>query len=325
MNRRDFLKTTAVMAQTAAIEGLALGGQFTPAPCPVTLLPMTGYRQDMEREIAAVLAADGLGLKGKKVLLKPNFVEAHPERPINTDPAVIAAVAHACLRLGAAQVTVGEASGHRRDPWYSVLNPALRSVLDKRVRCLDLNHGDAVAVPNKGGLTGLPEFFLARAVAESDVLISLPKMKTHHWVGVTLSLKNLFGVLPGIYYGWPKNLLHYRGIERSILDVARSVKVHYAIIDGVVGMEGDGPIMGRAKPVGVLVLSSYPLAADATAARLMGFDPLKVPYLAQAGRFLQGLRPQEVVLRGETPRKYAAAFDCPDEFKTMRGGPFFET
>jgi uncharacterized protein (DUF362 family) len=325
MRRREFLRNAAALANTAVFRGLAPAAQFTPAPCPVTILPMADYGRDMEREIAAAMSGDGLFLKGKKVLLKPNFVEAHPERPINTNPAVIASTAHACLRLGAAQVIVGEASGHRRDPWYSVLNPSLRSILDRKVRCVDLNHGQAVATPNKGSLTGLSHFYLAGPVADADVLISLPKMKTHHWVGVTLGLKNLFGVLPGIYYGWPKNLLHYRGIERSILDLARTVKVHYDIIDAVVGMEGDGPIMGRAKPVGALIMSSFPLAADSTAARLMGFDPAKILYLAQAGRFLPGLAPQDVVFRGERPARYAGTFDCPDEFKTMRGGPFFES
>ena len=323
MKRREFLKGAAVLANAAAFGKIDAGGQLTQAPCPVTLLPMPDYGRDLEKEIAAVMAGDGLALKGKKVLLKPNFVETHPARPINTNPAVIASVAHACLRLGAADVIVGEASGHRRDPWFSVLNPSLRSVLDKKVRCMDLNHGDAVVTANKGGLTGLAAFYLAKPVAEADVLISMPKMKTHHWTGVTLCLKNLFGVLPGIYYGWPKNLLHFKEIERSILDLARTVRVHYAVIDGGVGMEGDGPIMGKARPVGILVLSHFPLAADATATRLMGFDPGKILYLAQAGRILPGLRPEEVVIRGENPRRFAGQFDCLDEFKRIRGGPFF--
>lgn len=324
MRRRDFLKGAAALANAAALPGLAGGPpQARPAPCPVTLLAMPDYRRDMEKEIAAVMASDGLALKGKKVLLKPNFVEAHPERPINTHPSVIASVAHACLRLGAAAVTVGEASGHRRDPWFSVLNPGLRSVLDKRVRRADMNHGDAVAVANRGRRSGLPQFYLARAVAEADVLISLPKMKTHHWMGVTLCLKNLFGTLPGVYYGWPKNLLHFRGIENSVLDLAQTVKVHYNVIDGVVGMEGDGPIMGRAKPVGALVLSPFSLAADATASRLMGFDPRRILYLIQAGGFLPGLKAEDVALRGEDPRRFATVFDCLEDFKRMRGGPFF--
>jgi uncharacterized protein (DUF362 family) len=323
MTRREFLREAAVLANVAAFGKIAAPGEPARPFCPVTLVPMASYGLDMDKEIAAVMSADGLVVKGKKVLLKPNFVEAHPDRPINTNPAVIAGVAHACLRLGAAEVVVGEASGHRRDPWFSVLNPSLRSILDRRVKCLDLNHGDAVTTVNRGGLTGLPHFYLARAVAEADVLISLPKMKTHHYTGVTLCLKNLFGVLPGIYYGWPKNLLHFRGIERSILDLARTVKVHYGIVDGVVGMEGDGPIMGKAKPVGVLVLSPSPLAADATAARIMGFDPRKIPYLVVAGRFLPGLRQEDIALRGENPRRFATQFDCLAEFKGLRGGPFF--
>jgi uncharacterized protein (DUF362 family) len=323
VNRRDFLKGAAVLAN-AVMGGFPAGTeQAAPSPCPVTLLSVPDYGRDMEKEIAAVMAGDGLSLKGKKVLLKPNFVEAHPERPINTNPAVIAAAAHACLRLGAGEVVVGEASGHRRDPWFSVLNPGLRAILDKRVRCLDLNHGDAVAVPNRGGLTGLPQFYLARAAAQADVLISLPKMKTHHWMGVTLCLKNLFGTLPGIYYGWPKNLLHWKGIENSVSDLARTVKIHYNIIDGVIGMEGDGPIMGRAKPVGALIFSPFSLAADATASRLMGFEPRRILYLVMAGRFLPGLRPEEVVLRGESAKRFATQFDCLDDFKRMRGGPFF--
>jgi uncharacterized protein (DUF362 family) len=325
VKRREFLTDAALVAGTLAFgpPAKAAAGQAPPAPCPVTLLPMPDYGRDMEKEVAEVMTADGLALKGKRVLLKPNFIEAHPERPINTHPAVIASVAHACLRLGAAEVSVGEASGHRRDPWFSVLNPSLRAVLDRRVKCFDLNHGDAVAAANRGAATGLPRFYLARPVAEADVLVSLPKMKTHHWMGVTLCLKNLFGTLPGIYYGWPKNLLHFRGIENSIVDLARTVRVHYNVIDGVVGMEGDGPIMGRAKTVGTLVLSPFPLAADATAARLMGFDPRRVLYLLMASRFLPGLRPGEIVLRGEEPRRFATRFDCLEAFKPMQGGPFF--
>jgi len=322
MKRREFL-TSAVVLADAAFAPRALSAQYRPAPCPVHLLALSGYGGDIEKEIASIMRADGLVLKGRKVLLKPNFVEAHPERPINTHPSVIAGVAHACLRMGAAQVTVGEASGHRRDPWFSVLNPGLRGALDKAVKCVDMNYGDAVSISNKSGLTRLPTFQLAKAVAEADFLISLPKMKTHHWAGVTLSLKNLFGTLPGVYYGWPKNILHYRGIERSIVDLATTVKIDYAIIDGVVGMQGDGPIMGTSKPVGVLVLSPFPLAADATAARLMGFDPFKVPSLAQAGRFLRGLGTEDVRILGEDPKRFATRFECLEEFKAAQCGPFF--
>ncbi len=122
----------------------------------------------MEKEIAAVMTADGLALKGKKVLLKPNFVETHPERPINTNPVRhrLRSLTPACGWERRRSWSV-KPPGHRRDPWFSVLNPKLSAVLDKRVRCLDLNHGDATMVPNKGGLTRLPAFYLAQACGRS--------------------------------------------------------------------------------------------------------------------------------------------------------------
>ncbi len=90
------------------------------------------------------------------------------------------------------------------------------------------------------------------------MVISLPKLKTHHWAVATLSLKNLFGTLPGICYGWPKNELHWRGIDNSIVDIALTRTPDLAIVDGIVGMEGDGPLNGTPKPMGVLVMGTRP-------------------------------------------------------------------
>jgi len=130
-------------------------------------------------------------------------------------------------------------------------------------------------------------------IASAEVLISLPKLKTHHWAGATLSLKNLFGTLPGICYGWPKNELHWRGISNSIIDIALTNTPHLAVVDGIVGMEGDGPLNGVAKPMGVLVMGNDLLAVDATCCRLMGIDPTRVPTLIlgrdkKLGRVVEG-------------------------------------
>ena len=100
-------------------------------------------------------------------------------------------------------------------------------------------------------------------------------MKTHHWVGFTASLKNLYGVIPGIKYGWPKNVLHHAGIPQTVFDINASLPKTIAIVDGIVGMEGDGPIMGSAKPMGLVVIGTNPTAVDATLGRIMGFDPAR--------------------------------------------------
>ena len=75
----------------------------------------------------------------------------------------------------------------------------------------------------------------------------MPKLKTHHWAGMTCSMKNLFGVVPGAVYGWPKNVLHQHGIDDSIVDLVATVRPGLTIVDGIVGMEGDGPDHGHAK------------------------------------------------------------------------------
>ena len=79
----------------------------------------------------------------------------------------------------------------------------------------------------------------------------MPKMKTHHWVGVTASMKNMYGVIPGIKYGWPKNVLHFNGIPETVFDINHTIPKTIAIVDGIYCMEGDGPIMGTKKHMGL--------------------------------------------------------------------------
>jgi len=316
MNRRDFFIRLLRSFALAGLGRLTVG--CSRRPLPVTTLAVSDLDKDYHRDFARVFTDDQLALRGKKVLLKPNFVEFHRGRPINTDIRLIAQVAEACLSLGAAEVLVGEAAGHRRDPWYSTLNPELRNSLDSRVRCLDLNHGNAVRLSNKGTDTGFQYFYVAEAVVNADVVISMPKMKTHHWMGVTLSLKNLLGVLPGIFYGWPKNPLHVHGIENSIVDLALTVPVHYAVVDGVIGMEGDGPVMGTAKKVGAVIMGKHLLAVDSTAARIMGFNPRKIIYLKMAALHFPGLSERSVAHRGENPKRFATAFRCLPQFENAK-------
>src|SRR5213076_178300 len=148
-----------------------------------------------------------------------------------------------------------------------------------QVPFVDLNHDEPVRRLNLGRLTRLEHLYLSQTVATAEVLISLPRLKTHHWAVATLSLKNLFGTLPGICYGWPKNELHWRGIDNSIVDIALTRTPDLAVVDGIVGMEGDGPLNGTAKSMGVLVMGTDVLAVDATCCRLMQLAPEKVGYL----------------------------------------------
>jgi uncharacterized protein (DUF362 family) len=107
-------------------------------------------------------------------------------------------------------------------------------------------------------------------------------------------MKNMFGVVPGGRYGWPKNILHCKGIQESILDLCATVPIHFVIADGLVAMEGNGPLSGTARPLGKIVLANDPVAADATCVRLMGFEPNRIVHIREGARFLGNSVPERL-------------------------------
>jgi uncharacterized protein (DUF362 family) len=275
------------------------------------------YNADLVSLVSAGLEELGVTrrqIRGQRVLLKPNLVEtAVGQAHINTHPALVVAAAEVFRRLDAAEVFVAEGQGHRRDSWLvldeSGMGPALA---EAKLAFVDLNHDDVVPAANAGNWTNLNQLYLPKTLRSADVLVSMPKLKTHHWAGVTCAMKNLFGVMPGIVYGWPKNVLHWAGIAESILDVNATVRPALAIVDGVVGMDGDGPIMGDPKPVGAIVIGRNLTAVDATCVRLMGLNPYGVRYLAQASGRLGPVHEHNIYQRGEPIADLRTEFDVLD-------------
>jgi uncharacterized protein (DUF362 family) len=309
----------------SVVRGLAIDAagrlRQLPPQSAVHIAPATDYNADL----AGVLGRqyehfrDKVPLKGKRVVLKPNLVEWHRDKVINTNPHVVAAVIELCRREGAAEVLVAEGPGHWRNVEYLVSASGLGDVLRHyKVPFTDLNHDEPVKTPNLGRLTKLEYLYLSRTIATADVVISLPKLKTHHWAGATLSLKNLFGTLPGICYGWPKNELHWRGIDNSIVDIALTRTPDLAIVDGIVGMEGDGPLNGTAKPLGGLIMGTDLVAVDATCCRLMQLDPEKIAYLVFGYQKKLGLlRTGEIRQIGETIESLARPFETVPHFREL--------
>jgi uncharacterized protein (DUF362 family) len=287
----------------------------------VHIAPAYNYNDDLVSILSRQyeLFREKVPLKNKRVVLKPNLVEYHCDKVINTHPHVIAAVIELCQREGASEVIVAEGPGHWRNVEHLVKASGLGDVIrHHKVSFLDLNHDEPVRTLNQGRLTRLEHLYLSRTVATAEVLISLPKLKTHHWAVATLSLKNLFGTLPGICYGWPKNELHWRGIDNSIVDIAATRMPDLAIVDGIIGMEGDGPLNGTPKPMGVLVMGDDLVAVDATCCRLMQLDPMRVAYLVLANRKKLGhLLEANIKQLGETIDGRKQPFDTVAEFKAL--------
>jgi uncharacterized protein (DUF362 family) len=121
-------------------------------------------------------------------------------------------------------------------------------------------------------------------------------------------MKNMFGIVPGMKYGWPKNLLHWRGIHESIVDICSTVPVGLVIADGIFAMDGNGPLHGDTRELGVLVIGDDPVATDATIVRLMGLSPERIRHLHRAGQFLGNLEDGDIVHLGERPTRPAAPF-----------------
>jgi uncharacterized protein (DUF362 family) len=324
LTRRQLLLRAGAVAAGVGAGGIVLAdrmGTFDgPPPFDRSVYPRPGrsavavlradtYEGDLEGLLVEGLRLVRADVRRRSVVLKPNLVEFFNGASVNTDPRLVVAAANALGRLGAASVVVAEGPGHRRDTEAVVVASGLREALDDAgLRFFDLNQAPVVRTHLRTRYTGLGELWVPRLLREADVVVSMPKLKTHHWTGVTLSLKNCFGCMPGRVYGWPKDVFHIHGIPKSILDIYGAVRPSLAIVDGIVGMDGDGPIMGDPVRAGVVVVSRDGVAADVTASRLMGMDPERVDYLMEAGRFLGQARSELIEQRGEDPSRLVTRF-----------------
>jgi uncharacterized protein (DUF362 family) len=251
-------------------------------------------------------------VRGKRVLVKPNLIDFIEGHPITTATPVVAAVVDLLRRRGAGEIAVGDGPGFRRDAGPVVEACGLAQALAARkVPFVDLNYDDPRPVAAQDGwFFRAKELWLPRHVREAELIVSVPKLKTHHWAGVSLSLKNLFGIVPGARYGWPKNMLHFNGITPSILGLYQTVRPVAAVVDGIVGMEGDGPLFGTTAPHGLLAVGADPAAVDVTCVELMGLARSRVPHL-EAARWAGVGQTERIELRGAAPDRLRRQYQPP--------------
>jgi uncharacterized protein (DUF362 family) len=297
----------------------SLSPPFSRPPSRVAIRRVASYESDLAAVLFETLREFDLPVRAKSVLLKPNLVGLDLSGTMNTHPAVIAAAREAFLRLGAAKVLIGDGPALERDTQAVIESIRLSEYTGPVSRIfVDLNIDDVELINLKTRASRLKELYVPRTVLGVDFLVSLPKLKTHHWAGVTLSLKNMFGVVPGGCYGWPKNVLHWAGIDRAILDINAAVRPDFAIVDGIIGMEGNGPIQGTSKLCGVLVLGDDPVAVDSTCARVMGLLPEKINYIARAATLLGHIEPERIRQLGESIEETRTPFAVIEAFRHLR-------
>jgi uncharacterized protein (DUF362 family) len=315
LTRRQLLAA----AGSAALAGCGIEERpLVPSRVSIALAP--AYDRTVY-DIVLRLLRQHLGeLRGKRILLKPNLVEFEPGSSINTNPLVVHAAFEGFRALGAASVCIAEGPGHRRNT-LDLAEAAgyFQTVPRFEDNFVDLNLDEVTRVRPTTRFSRIKKLYLPNQVLKADLLVSMPKMKTHHWAGATLSMKNLFGTVPGGIYGWPKNVLHWAGIDESIADLHAAYTRRFALVDGIVGMEGNGPIQGTPKQVGVLVAGRDFAAVDATCCRIMKIDPMQIQYLrlatASPGAYITESSIEQI---GERIERVATPFELIPEFRGIR-------
>jgi len=221
---------------------------------------------------------------GERVLLKTNLLTpSKPEKAVVTHPAVINAVAQTVLNIGAIPYIGDSPSGQftkrRLEKTYAKAglkdlanNLGIELNYDTRSRKIIISQGKK-----------LKKTHLCNFVLNADKIIALPKIKTHSFMIMTLAIKNMYGVIPGL----TKARYHSMFIKKTafadmLLDVLSVRKPDLVIMDGIIGMEGDGPSGGTPVHLGVLLASGDAVAMDLTVCTMLGIEPVGIPTLRQA-------------------------------------------
>jgi uncharacterized protein (DUF362 family) len=227
-----------------------------------------------------MINAEELISPNDKVLIKPNYVvPKEPSTGVTTDPRVVEGIVEFLREIGVQDITIGEGGNRHTDKAFELCG-AVDLALRYGVRLVNLNYDEAVEVeaPSAKALRKVP---IARTVLESTCIINVPKLKIHHMAQVTLSIKNLMGVIVG-----DKGAIMHFQIDDKLADLASVVRPRLNIIDGTVGSELD-EVLGKPVPMDILIAGTDIVATDAVGCAVMGLSPETVRHLKLAeGRSL---------------------------------------
>jgi len=237
--------------------------------------------------------------KGQKVLLKPNMLSAKsPDQGITTHPVVLEAVVRLFQAAGG-EIWIGDSpSGAIKGIKHFWKNTGFQEVADRTgATLINFETGGVVPVQSNG-----QTYYLAKPVFDADLVINLPKLKTHGLTLFTGAIKNCFGTLPGLQ----KPAMHRRfpnpgPFSQRLVDIYEAVRPGMHIMDGILAMAGNGPATGDLKETGLILVSTDGVALDTVVSHLMGFKEGEVDAIRIAGeRGLGVSRLQEIEIVGES-------------------------
>ena len=332
--RRDLL--TAVTAGAFTPRLLATPSQVAKPVVSVVKIRNGNIDRAVEHAIELLGGMRAITQGKERILLKPNLVSPLPRA--TTKPAVIRTLARLMKGVNK-DLSIGEGSAAAapfnvqrtevfRTAKKDLLNALQQYVFEQlgytelaqslHLPLINLHTGDLVEV-NVPGAFVFDKVTIHRSLIETDLLCSVPMMKTHALAGVTLGMKNLIGAYPGAVYQAVRGRMHDAtakvepsGTAAAIVDMVRANKLGLVVIDGSTAMEGNGPSDGALVPMETIVAGTNPLATDMVAANLMGFSPREIPTFLWANK--AGMRPErldEIETRGEPVESVRRKFDRP--------------
>lgn len=248
----------------------------------VSIVNCRGYAEEtVARGVAeAIEKAGGLEVRGASVLVKPNLLNANGwERAVTSHPSFVAAVVCWLKAAGASRVLVGDSPGFQAQDFVGRKCGVSDAAIEAGGEWADFSEGIEVECP-EGRL--VRRFTLAKPISEADLLVDLPRLKTHQLMYYSGAVKNLFGLVPGLQ----KSAFHLRFPGRGefagmLADLALAAAPDFTLMDAIVAMEGPGPNNGKPKELDLILASRDPLALDWVASGLIGYDPAAVPYLSE--------------------------------------------
>ncbi len=262
---------------------------------PVVSIVKGNDPEVMVREAIELLGYLDSYPKRSRFLIKPNVCGGVPgKKGSYTNPSVLASMIR-LLREMDMEVSVGEADSCMYTADVMLQKTGIGEVAVKSgAEVVNLSQGDMVNIdiPKSCALKGLR---VSGTVAHADAIIAMPVMKTHAGTMVTLGMKTMFGILPER----EKSQYHPK-LDQVIVDIASILKPQLTIIDGIVGMEGEGPFKGDLVELGLIIAGNNVVATDACAAAVMGFDPESIEHLKLASeKGLGTIKIDEIEVRGE--------------------------
>ncbi|MBN2372484.1 DUF362 domain-containing protein [bacterium] len=295
----------------------------------ITIFECVNYDQtEVKRVISDSLepfgGMSGFVKAGQRVALKPNLLRpSHPDNSVTTHPAVVGAVAELVEQAGGRAFIIDSPGAGipfipsalkrlYKECGYMEISPPVELNFDCRFKNVSYKEGKI-----------LKRFEILNAILEADVIINLPKVKTHSFTYITCGVKNLFGVVPGLY----KPAYHGRFDDQDdfalmLIDLCTFLRPSLTICDGITGMEGDGPSWGRKKSLGLIASSANPFLVDFLISYTIGFDPIKIPGIRLAIEY--GLCPARVheinLVTEKDIEDLKVSFEYPGSFLIKRPG-----